>query len=425
MAKKGKNKTAAPKQAPQKRDAAIIRRVIEHNTSLTRKDISDWKAARQQAGSSYEPKQVLLQNLYDEVMLDALMTSQIGLRIDKSQGVDFNLMQGDTKDEESTQKLKDSGLFDSLVELIIESRFYGCSVLEFYYDNEGIQVELVPRQHISPKTGRFYPDTYVSEYVEYRKEADFGKWMVEIYQRKGDLGLLNKAVPYVLIKKFALSCWSELCEIFGIPPRVMKTNTTDTDMLNRAEQMMKSIGSAAYFIIDTEENFEFAQGTSTNGDVYKNLIDTCDQQLSLLNLAAVLGQDTVNGNRSKEESSSKLLESVVKADNRIIESTFNKKLLPALASIGVIQPGLRLSIAKELDVDKLWKMVYEGSQYYEFDVDWIRTTFGIEVVCAKQQQSTLPTPTKPKKGKAKEKKDDEPEVEKGEEQRDSLLDFFV
>ncbi|MEG2599106.1 MAG: DUF935 family protein [Muribaculaceae bacterium] len=422
MAKKGKNKNTAPKQAPQRRDTAIISRVVERNTSITRKDISDWKAARQQAVSSYEPKQVLLQNLYDEVMLDALMTSQVGLRIDKSQGVDFNLLLGKTPDEQSTQQLKDSGLFDSLVELIVESKFYGCSVLEFYYDNGGIQVEPIPRQHISPKTGRFYPDTYISDHVEYRKEADFGKWIVEIYQRKGDLGLLNKAVPYVLMKRFALSCWSELCEIFGIPPRVMKTNTTDTEMLNRAEQMMKSIGSAAYFIIDTEENFEFAQGTATNGDVYKNLIDTCDQQLSLLNLAAVLGQDTVNGNRSKEESSSKLLESVVKADNRFIESTFNKTLLPALASIGVIKPGLRLSIAKEVDVDKLWKMVYEGSQYYEFDTAWIHTTFGIEVVGTKQQ-STLPTPTKPKKGKVKEKKDDEPE--QGEEQRDSLLDFFV
>lgn len=89
--------------------------------------------------------------------------------------------------------------------------------------------------------------------------------------------------------------------------------------------------------------------------MYKNLIDTCNQQLSLLNLAAVLGQDTVNGNRSKEESSSKLLDSVVKADNRFIESSFNRIILPALASIGVLKPGLRLVIAKEVDVEKLWK----------------------------------------------------------------------
>lgn len=442
MAKKGKKKTAGPApkgvqrtQAQIRRDGALIRRVIERNTSIARKDISDWKAARQQASNTYEPKQILLQNLYEEIMLDALMTSQVGLRIDKSQGVNFNLVAGETVDEASTQALRDSGLFDALVEYVIESKFYGCSVLEFEYDAVGgIQVDIIPRQNIAPKTGRFYPDIYTNDFVEYRREGDFGKWIVEVYGRRGDLGLLNKAVPYVLMKRFALSCWSELCEIFGIPPRVMKTNTTDPEMLGRAEQMMREIGSAAYFIIDSEENFEFAQGTNTNGEVYKNLIDTCDQQLSLLNLAAVLGQDTVNGNRSKEESSSKLLDSVVKADNRFIESTFNKTLLPALAAIGVVKPGLRLTIAKEVDVDKLWKMVYEGSQYYEFDVEWIRTTFGIEVVCAKNSQAAPPKPPKPPKGKKqgtdkegdREPDEDEDEEEdEDEKQRDDLESFFV
>ena len=113
--------------------------------------------------------------------------------------------------------------------------------------------DLVPRENVSPEVGKFYPDAEGSETVDYRLLPEFGHWLVEIYPRKRDLGLLNKAVPYVLIKKFALSCWSELCEIFGIPPRVMKTNTTDDEMLERAETMMREIGSAAYFIIDTTE----------------------------------------------------------------------------------------------------------------------------------------------------------------------------
>ena len=214
------------------------------------------------------------------------------------------------------------------------------------------------------------------------------------------------------MKRFALSCWSELCEIFGIPPRVLKTNTTDKEMMDRAEVMMKEIGSAAYFIIDTEEDFEFAQSSNTDGAVYQNLINTCDQQISLLILAAVLGQDTVNGNRSKEESSSKLLESVVKADNRYIETCFNNTVLPALAAIGFLPEGLRLEIAKEVDIDKLWKMVYEGSQHYEFDTKWIKDTFGIEVIGTKQLCSDVDKPQK------------EDESKKGKEHPD-LMDFFL
>ncbi len=398
MAKnKNKNKTGAATKStkPQgaNEDRQLIHRVIKKQESITRKDIADWKRARQQASNVNEPKQVLLQNLYEETMLDALMTSQVSvLRIGRSQGVDFTLKLNGEADEEQTQLLKDSGLYEDTVEFIIESLFFGHSVVEFEYDIAGVPtVDLIPRAHVSPEMGRFYPDVTGSEFVEYRDLAEFGKWLVEFYPRKRDLGLLNKAVPYVLMKKFAISCWSELCEIFGIPPRVMKTNTTDDAMLQRAESMMKEIGSAAYFIIDTTENFEFAQGSSTNGDVYKNLISTCDQQLSLLNLAAVLGQDTENGNRSKEESSSKLLDAVIKADNRLIQSTWNKILLPALAAIGFLKPGLRLEIAKEMDTEKMWKMVYEASQYYEIDPEWIKTTFGIEVI-GKKATPAMPLP---------------------------------
>ena len=374
-----------------KREVQLIRRVIKRQESLTRKDIEDWKRSRLQATSTYEPRQVLLQNLYEEVMLDALMTSQVSvLRIGKSQGADFILKSGGKTDDDSTQQLKDSGLYEDAVELIIESLFFNHSLVEFSYGKAGLEMELIPRIHVSPETGRFYPDAIGAEYINYRELPEFGKWLVEFYPRKRDLGLLNKAVPYVLIKKFALSCWSELCEIFGIPPRVMKTNTTDDGMLERAETMMREIGSAAYFIIDTTEDFEFAQGVNTNGDVYKNLISTCDQQLSLLNLAAVLGQDTVNGNRSKEESSSRLMEAVIKADKRLIESAFNKTILPALAAIGYLKPGLRLEVVKEVDLEKLWKMVYEAGTQYDIDPDWIKDTFGIEVTGKKSFEVQAP-----------------------------------
>lgn len=388
MVKDVKNKIGTKKPTT---DTQLIRRIIKKQESITRKDMADWKKARQQATNVTEPKQVLLQNLYEEAMLDALMTSQIGLRIDMSQGRDFTLTLNGKPEDEETVKLKEGGLYDTLTELMIESKFYNHSVAEFSYNDNGyLEADLIPRVNISPEVGRFYPNVSETTYYKYRELPEYGKWLVEFYPRKRDLGLINKAIPYVLIKKFAMSCWSEFCEITGIPPRVMKTNTSDDTTLNRAEQMMKEIGSAAYFIIDTTEDISFSEGTSSNGDVYQKLISTCDQQLSLLNLAAVLGQDTVNGNRSKEESSSKLLESVVKADNRLIETLYNKCVLPALAAIGYLKPGLRLEIVKEVDLDKLWKMVYESSQYYDVDPEWIKKTFGIEVIGVKSvAQNTL------------------------------------
>ena len=100
-------------------------RVIRRQESVTRKDIADWKRARLQATSTYEPKQVLLQRLFSEVIDDALMTSQVSvLRIGKSQGAEFELKMNGRKDEAETQKFKDSGLYEDLVELIVEAQVF-------------------------------------------------------------------------------------------------------------------------------------------------------------------------------------------------------------------------------------------------------------------------------------------------------------
>ncbi|MFR4236758.1 MAG: DUF935 family protein [Alistipes onderdonkii] len=298
-------------------------------------------------GEQHRPKQVLLQHLFEEVMLDALMTSQISvLRVGKSQGAEFELKSNGKKDDAETQKFKDSGLYEDLVELIIEAQFFNHSVVEFNYDGDDLSAELIPRANISPEVGKFYPDTQDSTMIDYRDLPEFRKWIVEVYPRKRDLGLLNKAVPYVLIKKFALSCWSELCEIFGIPPRVMKTNTTDDEMLERADTMMKEIGSAAYFIIDTTEDFEFAQGVATNGDVYKNLISTCDQRLSLLNPrpCSVRTPRTATVRRRRAAPASWRPSGRLTTADRVLLQPEDS---PGIGCHRFLKPGLRLEITKE------------------------------------------------------------------------------
>lgn len=380
LSHRGSRRDASNASVLSRKEKQTVLRVIRRQESIVRRDIASWRTARLEATRPDEPRQHLLQVLYDEVMLDAKMTSQIGMRIGKSQSADWCLKKGDQNDEESMKVLTDKGLFDKLVKFIVESQFYSHSLVQFLFDRQGDpDIELVPRANVSPVTGRFYPDVYGNESELYRDRPDFGKWILEFCPDKLDLGILNKATPYVLMKKFALSCWSELCEIYGIPPRVLKTNTQDKDMLNRAEAMMREIGAAAYFIIDTEEEFEFAQASTTNGDVYKNFIATCDEQISLLNLGAVLGQDTEHGNRSKEEASTDLMEIVVEADKRKIAYYINKAAIPAMESLGIIPTGLRFEFAKATDTEKLWKMVFQASAYYEFDVDWLKQTFGMEI----------------------------------------------
>jgi len=366
---------------------SLYNSIIQRQTAITRKDFSDWKLAAQYAKSVTNPKQYLLQRLYSDVMQDALMTSQIeGLRIGKTKGADFDIVTKDGKtDEQTTQIIKDSGLFEQISEMTVESLFYGYTVIELQKDRYGIKAVSIPRENIEPANGLFLPDcTSDQGAIRYKNLKEYGKTIIEILPKQGDLGFINKAVPYVLIKKFAFSCWSEFCEIFGMPPRVLKTNTQDREMLGRAESMMREIGSAAYFIIDTNEELDFGQGVQSNGDVYNNLITKCDSQISLINLSAVIGQDTANGNYSKEESSAKLTDAVITADKRLVEHVFNKQILPALAAIGFIKDGLRLQISKNKDIEALWSKTVQAMPYFDIEPKWIKDTFGIEVTEKKQ-----------------------------------------
>lgn len=381
--KKGRKKpqTASPRQRE-----GLVRKLVPKAISRVRKDLDSWRRALRQADSVDRPRRRELMDLYADVMLDALLTSQVEQRIGRVLSSSFSLKDISGKvNEEATRSLSEAVWFPLLQRYMLESTFYGHSLVEFALsDTDGIEVCLIPRQNVVPETGLFLYDSSADEGEYYREMREYGTYVVEFGSPR-NYGLLNKAVPHALFKKFAHSCWSELCEIYGIPPRYIKTNTQDPEMLDRAEQMLRDMGSAAYFIIDTTEDFQFAEGVSTNGDVYNNLISLCNSEMSLLISGAQIGQDTKNGNRSKEEVAVEQLEKYVNSDKRQLEDWMNSIVLPALYRLGILPDGLRFSFNSEEDTKKLWNRTAQAMQYYEIDPAWIKDKFGIEVTGKRTQ----------------------------------------
>lgn len=354
----------------------IAPRVVKRSITRTRKDIADWKCALLSAQRARDPRFHQLQEIFDEISDDALLTSQINNRHERTVSAPFELVSQDGNvDDKLTGQLRDLPFLTDLFKTMLDSEMYGYSLVEL--SGSGTMT-LIPRANIDPENGRFYPDRYGQSYIPYREAAEYGKWILEF--NSGHLGILNKAVPHVLFKKFAQSCWSELCEIFGIPPRYVKTNTQDEQMLARAEEMLMQMGAAAAFVIDTTEEFQFAQGVSTNGDVYANLIRLCNNEVSMLISGAIIGQDTENGNYSKEQSSIGMLDRLIESDRRMVETYMNSTVLPALAAIGWLpQNSCRFRFSAVEDPDKTWELVKDILPYKDVDNDWLAEKFGIPV----------------------------------------------
>ena len=383
MARK-KKKPVKTKRAPSQQVTSYNDLIVKKTINRTRKDITDWNNAIRMTRLEQNPKWYMLHQLYNEITLDTLLDSQYENRNLKAVTEPIVLYKPNGEvDQEQTDLLNNANFTSEINQHILDSQFYGSSVVEFQLnDSNELLVDLINRQNIDPDSGLFYPDYSLDKNIIYRDMREYGTWLLE-FGKKGDLGKFNKAVPYVLFKRFALSAWSELGEIYGIPPRYMKTNTQDPTMVRRAESMMRDMGSAAWFIIDESEQFEFADGVATDGSVYDNLINRCNNEISMLISGAVIGQDTKNGNRSKEESSKELLNTKIVSDLRLLAKEWNTKVIPALQRLGILKGDVTYGYEKAEDLETLWKMTHESMQHFDVKPEWIKEKFGIEVEAKK------------------------------------------
>lgn len=364
---------------------------IPRATDTTRKDIADWRRARAMAENTDEPFNYRLQNIYSNIMEDGLLTSQVGNRTAKVFNVDFKLQINGEDNDEQTQLLKNHVPWRPIHNAILDTIYYEYSLGQFQWvtdvdGNSRLTFETLPRTNVVPQNGRFYQDIQdPTKYINYRDAKEYGIWWLEFGSAK-ERGLLNKAVKHVLMKSFSQACWAELCEIYGIPPRYMKTNTQDSAMLARADKMMRDMGSAAYFIIDETEEFSFAQGVSTNGDVYDKLMNVCNNENSMLISGAIIGQDTKNGSRSKDEAAQEVLWELVIQDLVLVEDNYNSIVIPALKKLGILKGEVKLKFEIPEDLQELWKRVQSTVNNFDYDIDWLNDKFGLKITGVKNQQ---------------------------------------
>lgn len=423
MAKKNKTKTGTTSREK------FIAAVIKSRTPIVhRKDISDWQRAKQAALRVDSPRFSQLQELFDYIMDDAHLSSQVQLRKSKVLRSEFALVNenGDT-DDQATEALKNMPATRRLINAILDAQLYGYTLAELdpHPDSpDPLGVAVIDRRHIDPRNGFVLIDTSDATGIPYRELREFGTYILEF--RGEGLGILDKAVPHVLFKRFAQSCWSEFCEVCGMPPRVIKTNTQDPNLRDKYLEMLSNYGSGANGVIDIDDEMIFVATNASNGEAYENLIRLCSNELSLLINGAVLGQDTRYGSNSKEETSADLNDEIVEADMSAVEVAMNTVVLPAMVALGLVPAGRRFKFQEQEDATQLFNQTMQAAQYFDIDPEWVKEKFGIEVIGPRTMGGGLGAPAdndgddeKPKQGKkqAPQGKDDDEgeETPKGEE----------
>ena len=153
-----------------------MRKIVPKAISRVRKDLDSWRRALRQADSVDRPRRRELMDLYADVMLDALLTSQIEQRIGRTLSLEFSLKDASGKvDEEATRTLSSAVWFPLLIRYMLESVFYGHSLVEFSTsETDGIGVTLIPRQNVVPEQGLLLYDSTADEGAYYRELREYG-----------------------------------------------------------------------------------------------------------------------------------------------------------------------------------------------------------------------------------------------------------
>jgi phage gp29-like protein len=373
-----------------KRPNKILDKIIASSTARSRKDIKQWRSALQQAEKPEQPKRTLLYNLYDELVLDARLSAEFDKRKLAVQGSEFSIYnpQDGIADNEKTKLLQKPWFFEFLGHAM-DSKLLGHSLIQIGdLDENGeiSEIMLVNRKHVVPETGMFTVRQGDEKGIYYRENKQYSTWLLEVGEKK-DLGLLNKAAPHILYKRFAQSAWSEFCEIFGMPLRYGKTNVKDEESLNRMENMMINMGVASYAVVDNEEELNFVESAKSNGEVYSNLINLCNQEVSFIINGAVIGDSSSGGSRSKEEVGERTGVKVTKSDKQWIEGYLNTVLIPRLITLGYPFQGYEFRFEEAVDVNQLWTITQGLLPHYYIEEEYITNTFGIPVA-KKETQDT-------------------------------------
>lgn len=265
---------------------------------------------------------------------------------------------------------------------VVESEFWGFSLLQFYRDIDGnIDFDSIPRKHYDP----------VQKIVlRYQSDTDgaplevFSNTLVVGNDPRG-LGIMSAVMPYVLYKRGNIGDWAQFCQIFGMPIREYTYDAGDEEARRRLVEDARKQGANAVYIHPEGSTLTLHESGNKSGssDLYNNFSDKCDSQMSIAILGNTLTTDAkatgtqALGTVHKEEE-----DEIKDEDQALILSVLNSaSMRKILASLGYNVEGGEFRFIEVKDIDKtvqLQVVTQMMDRGLPIDDDYLYDTFDID-----------------------------------------------
>lgn len=374
--------------------------IVRQPNIFTPKKIKDWKAAIALATDSENPNYLLLDELYQNLLLDAHTVSVMESRVYRVARSQFNLVDQNNEPDLEAAALLNKPWFEQFIKYSVWSLFTGIKVLELFDTDENGELlctSSIPMAHIVPHKKQIAKEAGDDNGTPYA-EGSLARYYLQVGSHL-DLGILADLGTLILGKKQALGAWLDHLEKFGIPPIIINTDNYDKTRQQELLEMGLAMHNNHVMILQGTE--EFTIGDMKTTDVYKifhEFLRYIDSAIS----KRVLGQDgtTENKEGAGTYGSMKVMQDVAndrhESDKLFIEYLINKELFPKLVSISsTYAPLANLRFtwdeSDELSRDEFCNKVALLAQAgFEMDHEQVAEKSGIPVTGFNRNRSITP-----------------------------------
>ena len=383
-------------------------------------DVADYTSAVKSAENVDFSRRYKLFDLYSDILMDTHLTCVIEKRKNAILCSEIEFRRDGKPDDKVNSQIA-SPWFTRLIADILDAKFWGFTLCQFFKDGEWVDYDLIPRKHADPVRKlilRHQTDITGTSWEEYPDLLFVGS--------DNDLGLLTKAAPWVIYKRNTTADWAQFSEVFGMPIQEYIYETDDEESRQRAINDASNAGSLAVFVHskDTELQLREASNKTGSADIYERLCERCNNELSKLVLGNTLTtESSENGTQALGTVHKKVEDKVAETDRRYVLNVLNYDMADIFTAMGINTEGGEFCFPEPKEVDANTKISILTQLKKNFslpvDDDYLYEEFGIdkpknyEQLKKEQQERNIiskqTTPTIPNKTLPQEQEDEEKE----------------
>jgi SPP1 gp7 family putative phage head morphogenesis protein len=349
-------------------------------------DIPSWRNALRGA-ESIIPRRTALYDLYADVELDGHVEAVTGKRRDAVTTANWQFVDKAGKPVDEINELIDSIGFNDMIEEIINSKFWGYSILEptFHKSPDGtweMEPNLLPRPNYRPEKGIVAYDFASDEGINIR-EGIYAKTIMEVGNPK-DLGLYLKAAPFQILKRGGLGDWALFVQVFGNPLVDATWDGFDEKQRVQLLEAINALGSGGAIVRPSGTDITLIENKSNaNGDLQDKFMTFLNREISkaLLGSTETTESSTSSG-YAQAETHAAQDERKNESDINFTRRVLNSRFIKILNTAGIDTKGGKFIVEgedNELSIKESFEMQKEMVKELglPIDDDFFYETYGI------------------------------------------------